>query len=235
MVKGLPKIRITIFALVFISLMIALPMTIRSVVAEGPSGNSYSYETFVNNGCQFGPDYPMYGECEHSHLSYSDDMMVGLGLYTYYDTSNQYYYDYGSWWFSTQAGNSQSTTDNSPVHSMPPMDRVYDLDYGLSTAYHSDYYDYDSGTWTNGYYFNGNWCSLGGYYASVVSYQSYWSFGDHVSAEGMTVGAFYYNSNPNTVDYYYAQTQVPPGHSIPSGISPYAFLTAHPYSDGGDW
>ena len=51
----------------------------------------------------------------------------------------------------------------------------------------------------------------------------------------MTQGAFYYNNNPNTVYYHYAQTQVPPGHSIPSGISPYAFLTAHPYSNGGDW
>jgi hypothetical protein len=136
-------------------------------------------------------------------------------------------YNYGNWWFSTQAGHSSST-----VSSMPPMGCIFDLDFGLSTAYHSVYYDYSGGTWTNGYYYNGVWSGIG-YYCSVVSDQFERNIGDRTSAEGMTQGAFYYNNNPGTVYYYYAQTQIPPGHSAP--VNSYAFLTAHPYSYDGDW
>ena len=128
-VKKLPKIHITIFALVFITLMIALPMTLRSVAALGPTGTSYSKDTYVNTG---GASFPRFNDCEHTHLNYPDNMMVGLGVYTYYDTNVGYpAYNYGNWWFSTQAGWSSSTTDNSPVHSMPPMGCIFDLDFTI--------------------------------------------------------------------------------------------------------
>jgi hypothetical protein len=67
--------------------MIALPMTLREVTAQGPSGTSYSKDTYVNTG---GADFPNYGECEHTHLYFSDDMMIGLGVYTHYDTNVAY-------------------------------------------------------------------------------------------------------------------------------------------------
>jgi hypothetical protein len=221
------KINMTIFAVVFVTLMIALPMTLQSAAALGSSGTSYSRDTYVNTG---GASFPRFNDCEHTHLNYPDNMMVGLGVYTHYDTNVIYpAYNYGNWWFSTQAGWSSST-----VSSMPPMACIFDLDFGLGTAYRSTYYDYSSGTWTYRYLYDGSWADIG-HYCSVVSFQSAGSIGDRASVEGMTQGAFYYNNNPGTVYYYYAQTQFPLGHSVPPGIQSYAFLTAHAYSQYGDW
>lgn len=249
MVNKLHKILITIFAVVFVTLMIAWPMTLQSVTAgqgyvDHRWGISYCYENFVKYGGANGSDVPSYMECMHTDLNGYDDMMVGVGVYTFYDTNVQYYYNYGNWWFSTQAGAWGINT----VSFMPPMGMTFDLDFGLPSASHLVYYDYSSGQWLTyyWYYFNG-WHKepfdpAGSYndYVLYVGDQYNWNFGDRTSAAGMTQGAFYYNNNPYTVYYHYAQTQVPPGHSIPSGISPYAFLTAHPYSyknpqGYGDW
>ena len=223
--------------------MIASPLTLQSVSAsyvDDRDGVSYSYQTFVNNGGASGWCFPNYMECVHTNLYGTNDMMVGIGLYTFYDTNNPYYYyyNYGNWWFSQQAGWGSAT-----VSFMPPMGCIFDLDFQRSTAYHYVSYDYSSGQWLTGYwyYVHGEWVyySLGNQ-VLYVGDQFNWNFGDRISAAGMTQGAFYYNNNPYTVYYRYAQTQVPPGHSVPSGISPYAFLTKHLYSyknpqGNGDW
>ncbi len=174
-------------------------------------------------------------ECVHTDLDGTDDMMVGLGLYTYY-YSNVALYNYGSWWFSTQAGHGLTTTPTSTVSFMPPMGEIYELDFGLSTAYHSVSYDYSTGSWTNQFLYDGQLHNIVDdnnnlYYSYCVTDQHTLQL-SRVSTAGMTQGAFYYNNNPSTVYYYYAQTQVPTGHSIPQGISPYNFLTAH---NTGDW
>ena len=127
------------------------------------------------------------------------------------------------------------------------MGMYFDVDYGLSTATRTIYYNYNWGEWLTyyWYYFQG-WHEQyfdQQYHTAQVYYlgqQWNYNFGDRTSAEGMTQGAFYYTNDPWTVYYHYAQTQVPPGHSIPSEILSYAFLTAHPISyenlDGaGDW
>jgi hypothetical protein len=119
------------------------------------------------------------------------------------------------------------------------MGEIYDIDFGLSTAYHSVSYDYSSGSWTNQYLYDGQWHNIvddnnNQYYCYCVTDQHDVQLTSRISAAGMTQGAFYYNNNPSTVYYYYAQTQVPSGHSIPQGISPYNFLRAH-HNSTGDW
>ncbi len=237
------KIHITIFALVFVMLMISLPMTL----AVGPSGKSWCSDNYNPPS-----DYPCFNDCEHSALGASDNMMVGLGLYTDYDPYAYYYdpyYNYGNWWFSTQAGCSSSTYDDSPVRTMPPMQMTFDVDFGLPSATRYVTYDYSSGEWLNSYwyyeydewkhpdirYWNGQQYVY--YYCNYVGSQWNWDFGDRYSAEGMTRGAFFYINNPWTVYYKYAQTS---GYwsNMPEEISSYAFLTAHYYSQFstyGDW
>lgn len=207
--------------------MIALPMTLHSVAAMGATGVSYSKETYVNTG---GALYPCLNDCEHTHLGYPDNMMVGLGLYTHYDT-NPYVepaYNYGNWWFCTQAGwNTQTVTQ------MPPMGCIFDVDFGLGSAYHATWYDYSLGTWTNGYYYDGVWRNID-HYCNIVSDQFPRDLiGNRFSAEGMTQGIFFYYNWPWTIYYRYAQTQTPPGHYAP--VQSYAFLTAHHHSWYGDW
>jgi|GEM_PF-5137768 hypothetical protein len=222
------KIYVTIVTMVLIIIMVALPMTLRNVAALGPVGCSYSLTSFTNNNS----DYPYYGECEHSHLNHNDDMMVGLGVYAYYDLNDQTpAYNLADWWFSAQAGNSTSTTNNSPVQISPPLTETTCLDYSLSTQTYNNYYDYSSGTWTNGYYYNGQW-TLIGYYCSVDSDQMNQWPSDRTSIEGMTACNFYYNSAPGTLDYYQCHTQLPPLQSMPQNIPSFAYLTAH---QTGDW
>lgn len=84
----------------------------------------------------------------------------------------------------------------------------FDLDYGLGSAYRSIYSDYSSATWTNGYYYNGVWVNLG-HYARVVSNQVGLNIVARTSVAGLAMGAFYYNNDPYTVHYYYAQTHSP--------------------------
>ena len=235
MVKKLRKILIAIFAVVFVTLMIARPMNLQIVSAgqgyvDHPAGNSYSYQTFVSNSSA----YPYFMECVHTDLYDTDDMMVGLGLWTFYDPNTQYYYDYGSWWYCTQAGYNSAT-----VYFMPPMVCYMDFDFHLSTATRYVYYDYNSGDWLDSYWYyypyTGWYHNYPGYSFLYVGDTYNLNFDDRTSAAGMTQGAFYYDNDPYTVYYHYAQTQVPSGHSIPQGISPYAFLTAHSNSTGGDW
>ncbi len=235
----------TIFGVAFVILMLACPMTLQSASAaytDHKWGVSVSYEHYV-----YITNQPSYMECLHTDAYAIDDMMVGIGLYTRYQLYSTTYYKYGNFWFSAQAGYGTTTTPASTVSILPPMGLIFDLDYGQSTAYRLTYYDYSSGTWTNGYLYDGNWANLKRedngniYYAYVVSDQynsanNNLNFGIRHSAAGMTQEAFYYNNNPTTVYYHYAQTQVPPGSNPPpSGILPYNFLTAHPLSQGGDW
>lgn len=222
LVKKLRKIYLRIIAIAAIILTIALPMTMRNVAALGPSGHSYSKDTFVSSGYTL---YPQYGECEHSHLYQNDDMMVGIGVYAYYDLNDQTpAFEYGNWWFGIQAGDNSSTTNNSPVQIHAPMIGTQCLDYGLGSQWYSNFYDYSSGTWTNGYYYNNQWVSLG-YYASVDNDQMGQFFSDRASIEGTTQGVFYRTSAPTNYLYYWAYTQIPPQHSAP--YPSYAFLTAH--------
>ncbi len=241
MVQKLNKIQITIFAVALGALMLASPMALQIVsagqgYADHKYGVSYSYED-----CSQPNNEPSYMECVHTDLYAPDDMMVGVYVNTNYQLYNSNDYNYGNFWFSAQAGYNSAT-----VSIMPPMGMTFDLDYSKSTAYRLIYYDYSSGTWTNGYLFNGKWAYLKDdnqniYSAYVVSdqynsAQNNLNFGLRNSAAGMTQEAFYYNNNHNTVYYHYAQTQVPSGNNPPpAGILGYNFLTAHPYSQGGDW
>jgi len=157
-------------------------------------------------------------------------------LYAYYDTNILCpAYCHCNWWFSTQAGWSSTTYDDSPVRQMPPMGCIFDVDFGLESAYHSTWYDSSYGTWTTGYTYNGNWEDFpDGHHANIVSDQFDEDlYGDRISVEGMTQGIFFYKQNPWTIYYYYAQTQIPPGHWAP--VQSYAFYTAHFYSQYGDW
>jgi hypothetical protein len=217
------------FAVVFVTLLIALPMTLRTVSAgyvDDRSGKSYSYSTSYPNGY---PYLPTYMECCHTNEEGTNDMMVGIGLYTKYGSDEKY--NYGNYWYTQQAGYGYSKT----VSYVQPMGMYVDVDYGLSTASRSIYYNYASGSWVNGYdyYFDGhplhanlNWV----YYKAQVITATF----DRTSTEGMTQGLFINDNDPNTVYYRYAQTQVPPGIYVPPGsIScSYAFLTAH---ETGDW
>lgn len=205
--------------------MIALPMAVQNVAAMGPSGVSYSKETWANSG---GSLFPCFNECEHSHLLYPDNMMVGLGVYTSYDPDGVPAYDYGNWWFCTQAGwNTQTVTQ------LPPMVCTFDVDYGRGSAYHATWDDSSWGTWTNGYYYDGEWETLD-HYCNVVSDQFGRDLeGNRYSASGMTQGRFFYYDWPWTFYYRYAQTQTPPGVYAP--VLSYNFLTAHPISWYGDW
>jgi hypothetical protein len=89
-VKKMYKINTAISAVIFIILMIALPMAVQTVAAEGASGVSFSKESWAGD-----PDekFPWFVECEHSHLYYPDNMMVGLGVYTSYDPDGVPKYD----------------------------------------------------------------------------------------------------------------------------------------------
>jgi len=229
MVKKLRIIYKVACVIVFVTLMIAWPMTLRTVSAgyvDDRMGISYSYYTSYPNGY---PYFPQYMECCHTNEGSTNDMMVGIGLYTKYGSDHKY--NYGNYWYTQQAGYGYSKT----VSFVQPMGMYVDVDYGLPTAARSIYYNYNSGSWVQGYtyYFDGhplyqplNWVF---YKAQVIE-----SWFDRTSAEGMTQGKFIYDNNPNTVYYRYAQTQVPPGVYVPPGsIScSYAFLTAH---DSGDW
>lgn len=226
------KLQKVLVAMILILLMIVLPMTIHNVTAEGPSGESYSLQSYEQNPTH---NYPQYGECEHTDINGPNDMMVGLGVFAHYDINDQTpAYSYGNWWFSAQAGWSTSTTNNSPVQIMPPMEETVCIDYGLSTQSYTNYYDYSSGTWTNGYYYNSVWSPIG-HYCSVDSDQTSQALNDRTSVEGVTSANFYNMSSPNTLYFYQCYTQLPPGHGMPGNIPSFAYLTAHPYSDGGDW
>lgn len=84
----------TVFAVVFVTLMIAWPMTTRTVAAQNYvddiAGYSYSYDTYYEYGEASGSKVPSYMECLHTDLYSSYDMMVGLGLYTFYEDFNHY-------------------------------------------------------------------------------------------------------------------------------------------------
>jgi hypothetical protein len=218
------------FAVVFVTLLIALPMTLRTVSAytDDRDGISFSFSTSYPNGY---PNLPTYMECCHTNEHGTDDMMVGIGVYTKYGSDEKY--NYANYWYTQQAGYGSSKT----VSYVQPMGMYVDFDYGLSTASRSISYNYDSGSWINSYtyYFDGhplpsgtlNWIY---YKAQVIESTSI----DRNSAEGMTQGKFINDNDPSTVYYRYAQTQVPPGTYVPSGAitCSYAFLTAH---HTGDW
>ncbi len=221
--------KLSILAVLF-TIIVTMAITVTNVEALGPSGHSYSKDTFVNSG---GGSFPAYAECEHSHLNNADDESVLLGVYAYYDLNDQTpAFNYGNWEFMAQAGHSSSTSDDAPVAIRLPMVGTSCVDYGLGSQAYSNYNDYNSPTWANGYYANGQWIPLY-YYASILNYQyGSYTIGDRASIEGMTQGGFYLKSNPSNTVYYYCQTQIPSGHSVPPGIQSFAFLTAH---QSGDW
>ena len=133
----------------------------------------------------------------HTDLYAADDMMVVLGLYTFYDGDSDFY-NYGNWWFSQQSGWDGSAT----VSFMPPMGMYFDLAYGQSEATRLIYYNYNSGDWLTyyWYYVFDGWHQMyfdDQYHTAQVYYlgeQWNWNFNDYNSAEGMTQGAFYYNT-----------------------------------------
>jgi hypothetical protein len=116
------------------------------------------------------------------------------------------------------------------------MGCIFDVDWGMGSAYHSVYYDYQyPPTWDDGYYYpdeSGYWQDIG-YYCWIVRDNFSRDLGSRSSVSAMTQGAFWYLNNPSEIEFHYAQTQTPPGVYAP--VQSYAFLTAHNDSWFGDW
>ncbi len=167
-------------------------------------------------------------------------MCVELGVVSLYDLNDPYpAYNFGWWQFLAIAGYSSSPTYNALVALVLPMIGTTCLDYGTSSQSYTNYADYLEPSWTHGYDtwnpIQGNvWYNMN-YYGAVENYEISSSLGDRGSIEGMTQGGFIFNSQPLVTHYYYCSTQIPSGHSVPSGIQSFAYLTAHNYRNGGDW
>lgn len=136
----------------------------------------------------------------------------------------------------TQAGWCESY-EESPVRTMPPMGCIFDVDFGMGSAYHSIYYDYSwPGTWDDHYHYpypDSEQVVYLNHYSWIVRDHFERDIDSRTSVSAMTQGCFYYISFPWTYEYHYAQTQIPPGHTAP--VQSYAFLTAHNESWYGDW